>query len=82
VDHQELASYCNLGPQAVRRVIDTVRQATARHGTNLVILTGGSVRFFLRQLIEAQFPNVTVLSQAEIPAGVRVVSLGTVGGNE
>jgi flagellar biosynthesis protein FlhA len=82
IDHQELASYCNLGPQDVRKVVDAVRQAAARHGTNLVILTCGSVRFFLRQLIEAQFPNVTVLSQSEIPAGVRVVSLGTVGGND
>jgi flagellar biosynthesis protein FlhA len=82
VEHQELSSYCNLAPQDARKVIDAVRSATARYGANMVILTSGSVRFFLRQLLEAQFPSLAVLAQAEIPVGVRVVSIGTIGGSE
>jgi flagellar biosynthesis protein FlhA len=82
VEHQEVTSYCNLGPQDVRSIVDAVRTASGRHGTNFVILTNGNLRFFLRQYIEAQCPNITVISHGEVPAGVRIVSLGTIGGSE
>jgi len=41
-------------------------------------LTSTSARYFLRQIVESSLPNVAVLSHNEIPAGVRVVSLGLI----
>jgi flagellar biosynthesis protein FlhA len=82
IEHQETTSYCNLGPKEVRAVVDAVRAAVNRHGASFVIVTNGNVRFFLRQYIEAQFPAITVISHGEVPAGVRIVALGTIGGNE
>jgi flagellar biosynthesis component FlhA len=44
----------------------------------MAAVTSSSARYFLRQVIEGQAPNLSVLSHNEIPAGVRVVSLGLI----
>jgi flagellar biosynthesis component FlhA len=41
-------------------------------------MTSSASRFFLRQVVEGTLPNLAVLSHNEIPAGVRVVSLGVI----
>jgi flagellar biosynthesis component FlhA len=43
-----------------------------------VILTGSNARFFLRQLTESTFPNLTVISHSEIASGIHVTSLGQI----
>ena len=43
-----------------------------------VALTGSSNRYFLRQITEATFPNLTVLSHSEIPPGIKVVAQGVI----
>jgi flagellar biosynthesis protein FlhA len=74
VEHAETASHVNLHPNAVRSILDRL----GKNGTDasMVLLTSSASRFFLRQIAETSMPNVTVLSHAEIPPGVRVRSLG------
>jgi flagellar biosynthesis component FlhA len=43
-----------------------------------VVLTSSTIRFFLRQLLEASFPNLAVLSHGEVPPGLKVTGLGTI----
>jgi flagellar biosynthesis component FlhA len=44
----------------------------------VVLLTGSGARFFVRQISEQSLRNLAVISHSEIPAGIRVVSLGMV----
>ncbi len=76
VEHGEAASHLNLAPNAVRSILD--RLTKKGQDASTVVLTSSASRFFLRQIAESSMPNVTVLSHAEIPAGVRVISLGVV----
>jgi flagellar biosynthesis component FlhA len=41
-------------------------------------ITSSSARPYLRQITETAAPSLAVLSHNEIPAGVRVVSLGVI----
>jgi flagellar biosynthesis protein FlhA len=76
VEHGEAASHLNMAPNAVRSILD--RLTKKGQDASMVVLTSSAARFFLRQIAESSLPNVTVLSHAEIPAGVRVISLGVV----
>jgi flagellar biosynthesis component FlhA len=42
------------------------------------VLSSSGSRHFLRQMLEGTLPNLTVLAHNEIPAGIRVVSMGIV----
>ena len=75
VEHAEAASHLNLAPNSVRTILDRLGKCGSE---SMVVLASSASRFFLRQIAETAMPNVTVLSHAEIPAGVRVLSLGIV----
>jgi flagellar biosynthesis protein FlhA len=81
-EHQEVVSHCNLSPLQVRSVLESAKKAVARHGNSFAVLTSAGARSFLRQLLEAQFSGISVLSHGEIPPGVKVVALGNFGGAE
>jgi flagellar biosynthesis protein FlhA len=80
VEHQEATSHCNLPPHQVRTLIEAAKAAVARHGSSFALLTSAGARFFLRQILESQFPGISVLSHGEIPAGAKVIALGNFGG--
>jgi flagellar biosynthesis component FlhA len=44
----------------------------------MAVVTSSSARYYLRQMIEGQIPNLSILSHNEIPSGVRVVSMGLI----
>jgi flagellar biosynthesis protein FlhA len=78
IEYAEHASHLNLPPQKVRELLDRVARAVGSADSPLAALTSSSARYFLRQIVEGQFTNLAVLSHNEIPAGVRVVSLGVI----
>jgi len=78
VEHGEYSSHLTLAPQAIHDVLERVRRATGAPETPVPVLTGSGSRYFLRQIVEPSLPTVFFLAHNEIPAGVRVVSLGTV----
>jgi flagellar biosynthesis component FlhA len=43
-----------------------------------VAIAGSGCRYFLRQALESSIPNLFFLSHSEIPAGIRVTSLGLI----
>ena len=81
VEHQDAVSHCNLAPHQVRTVIEAAKSAYKRHGSSFAVVTSAGARYFLRQILESQFPGISVLSHGEIPAGAKVVVLGKFGGN-
>lgn len=78
VEYSEHSSHLNLPPQKVRDIMDRVARAVGQADTPIACVTSSSARHYLRQLIEGTIPNLSVLSHNEIPAGVRVVSLGVI----
>jgi flagellar biosynthesis protein FlhA len=82
VEHNENASHLNLAPQKVRELLDGAARAVGDAGGPAVLLASSAARHFVRQILEAHFPALTVLSHGEVPPGIRVVSLGILRGSE
>lgn len=80
VEHGEQASHWNLSPQKIREILERISRSVGTLDAPAVVLSGSGCRYFLRQMLEANLPNLMVIAHNEIPAGVRVVSLGTLGG--
>jgi flagellar biosynthesis protein FlhA len=78
IEHGETATRVALAPGAVRELLDTLRRDIGALHSPTALLCATNVRFAVRQLVEADLPLLIVLSHAEIPPQVRVISLGTV----
>lgn len=77
IEHGENNSVLAMPPQTARELIDRIRQKVDPEDEAIVVTAPG-VRYFLRQIVEVSHPNLTVLSQNEIPPDITVVSLGVI----
>jgi type III secretion protein V len=59
-------SFLTLPPAAARDVIASLRRAATEAGGPAVVLTQPDIRRFVRKLIEAELPEATVVSFAEL----------------
>ncbi|MEJ5367620.1 MAG: flagellar biosynthesis protein FlhA [Bryobacteraceae bacterium] len=80
VQHGEHTSHVNLHPQKVSELLSAAARAAAQAPGGCTLLTSAGARFFIRQILEANYPQITVLSHGEVPPGLRVVSLGVLKG--
>jgi flagellar biosynthesis protein FlhA len=78
VEHGEHSSQLNLAPQRIREILERFALRLKNVDGPVVAVASTGARYFLRQLVEPSFKNVTVLSHSEIPAGTRVSSLGLI----
>jgi flagellar biosynthesis protein FlhA len=78
IEYNEHASHLNLPPQKVRDILDRMSRAVGSVDSPMAVVTSSAARYFLRQIVESTIPNLSVLSHNEIPAGVRVVSVGLI----
>ncbi|MEP7355488.1 MAG: flagellar biosynthesis protein FlhA [Acidobacteriota bacterium] len=78
VEYNELSSHINLAPQRVRDIMDRATRAVGSTDTPVAAIASSGSRHYLRQILEGAVPNLSILSHNEIPAGVRVLSLGTI----
>jgi len=78
IEYAELTSHMNLSPQKLRDILERVGRAVGATDSPLVAVASSTSRYFFRQIVEGQFPNLSVLSHNEIPPGVRVVSMGLI----
>ncbi len=78
VQHSEQNSILALAPQVAREVLTRLERKIERREVPVVIVTSSGARYFLRQLVEAQMPNVCPISHNEVPSGVKILSLGTI----
>jgi flagellar biosynthesis protein FlhA len=78
IQYNESSSHLNLPPQRLREILDRVMRSAGVVDSPIAAVTSSSARYYLRQVIEGQAPNLSILSHNEIPAGVRVVSLGLI----
>jgi flagellar biosynthesis protein FlhA len=78
IEYNEQSSHINLAPQKIREILDKVTRAVGSGDSPMAVVTSSSARYYLRQMIEGQIPNLSILSHNEIPGGVRVVSMGLI----
>ncbi len=78
VEHGEHTSHLNLPPGRVREILDRITRTVGEAATPVVLLTGSGSRFFVRQISESALRNLVVIAHGEVPAGVKIVSLGVV----
>jgi flagellar biosynthesis protein FlhA len=76
VQHTEQNSLLVLSPQVVREIVTRLERALERREVATVLLASSGARYFLRQMLESTLPNVFPLSHNEVPAGVKILSLG------
>jgi flagellar biosynthesis protein FlhA len=79
VEHGELNSVAAVAPQTARDLIGKMQRQLLRPETPVAIIASAGARYFIRQIVETSLPNAFIVSHNEIPPGVRVQSLGTIG---
>jgi flagellar biosynthesis protein FlhA len=80
VEHGENASHLNLPPQKVSELLEAARLSANQGHGSWTLLTSAVARAFVRQMLEANHPQIAVISHGEVPPGTRVVSLGVLKG--
>ncbi len=78
VEHGEHSSHTALSPQQLRDILGKCSRAVGTPETAVVAITSSGARFFLRQVVEPTIPNLFFLSHNEVPAGIKVQSLGVI----
>jgi flagellar biosynthesis protein FlhA len=78
IEYNEQSSHINLPPPKIREILDKVTRGTGSNDSPMAVVTSSSARYYLRQIIEGQIPNLAILSHNEIPSGVKVVSMGLI----
>lgn len=78
VEHGETASTFGLSPAALKETLDRITRSVGPIDSPVVAVTSSGSRYFLRQIAESALPGLFFLSHSEIPAGVKVTSLGII----
>jgi flagellar biosynthesis protein FlhA len=78
VQHTEHSSQAAVPPQMVRQILTAVSRTIGKPQAPCIVITSAASRFFLQQFVEAGTSNVFFLSHGEVPAGMRVLSLGVI----
>ena len=78
IEHGESNSSLALAPSALRDLLERFSRAVGPLESPTVVITSSSCRFFLRQAVEASLHNLFFLAHSEVPAGIKVHSLGVI----
>ena len=78
VEHGEHGSHLGMAPQAIRDLLNRITRKVGTPETATVIVAASGARYFLRQMVEPTLRNLIFISHNEIPAEVKIISLGIV----
>ncbi|MDP9170638.1 MAG: flagellar biosynthesis protein FlhA, partial [Acidobacteriota bacterium] len=78
IEQGESNSSLALAPAALRDLLDRFSRSVGALESPTVVITSSSCRYFLRQAVEATLVNLFFLAHSEIPAGIKVNSLGVI----
>ena len=78
VQHSEGNSIVMLSPQAARDIVARLERKLERREVPVVVITSVCARYFLRQMVESSLSNVCFISHNEVPAGIKILSLGVI----
>ena len=78
IEHGEQTSHLTLAPQALRDLLQRITQKVGHPEAPVVAIASSSSRYFLRQIAEPTLRNLVFVGSNEIPAEVKIVSLGVI----
>jgi flagellar biosynthesis protein FlhA len=78
VEHGENNSHCGISPKQVRDILTKCSRTVGNPEAPVVAITSSASRYFLRQIVEPVVWNLFFLSHNEVPAGIKVHSLGVI----
>jgi flagellar biosynthesis protein FlhA len=78
VEHGESNSSLALAPGVLRDLLERLQRGVGPVDSPVVVITASTCRYFLRQAVESSIPKLFFLGHSEVPAGVRVISLGII----
>ncbi|HWD97942.1 MAG TPA: hypothetical protein VG345_02855, partial [Bryobacteraceae bacterium] len=79
VEHGEANSTFAIAPNSLRDLLDRMNRGVGKRlESPVAVITSSVGRYFLRQAVESIMPNLFFLSHNEIPAGIKVISLGVI----
>jgi len=77
-EHGEQSSHLALSPQNIRDILNRIAARVVQPETAVAAITSSGARYFLRQIVEPSLPNLFFIGHNEVPAGMRVQSLGNI----
>jgi len=77
IEHAESNSVLTMAPEGIRDILGRIGRKIDKAESAIVIASPGS-RYFVRQIVESAYPNLTVFSQNEIAPEVKVRSRGVI----
>ena len=78
IEHGEQSSQMTLAPAAIRDILQRILKRVGTPETPVVAVTSSASRYFFRQMAELSVRNLFFISHNEIPAEVKIVSLGVI----
>ena len=78
VEHGESNSSLALAPNSLRDLLDRFGRGVGVLESPAVVITSSVCRYFLRQAVESNMPNLFFLAHSEVPAGIKVISQGVI----
>jgi flagellar biosynthesis protein FlhA len=78
IEHGEQSSHLTLAPLAIRDIVQRISQKVGSPETPVVAVSSSASRYFLRQIAEPAIRNLFFISNNELPAEVRIISLGVI----
>ena len=77
VEHGEWNSVAGVSPETITDILNRIKRRVEKNESAAIVTSSGT-RHFVRQLVEAALPNLTVLSHNEIPPEIKVRSRGVI----
>lgn len=78
VEHTEQNSHLAAAPEVIQEFVSRIEHFLPKLEAPVVMITGSTSRFFVRQALENRMPNLFILSHGEVPPELKVFSLGVV----
>jgi flagellar biosynthesis protein FlhA len=78
IEHSDSNSSLALAPNLLRDLLDRVARSVGPIESPVVAIGSSSSRYFFRQAVESSIPHLYFLGHSEIPAGIKVISLGVI----
>ena len=78
IQHGEQNSHLTLAPPVIRDCLQRIAKKVGNPEAAVAAISGSSSRYFLRQMVEPTIRNLYFISHNEIPAEIKIVSLGVI----
>ncbi len=78
INHSSAGSYLALEPEISLSIINKCKELFSNNGKQIIIVTQMEIRYFVKKMLEIDFPDIIVLSYQELPNNVKLQPIGRI----